>query len=152
MLRNVAGSVPNRIDDLQGEIANVQQLRPEVVTGYIVLFDTALDTVRQEDGLMWSDFFERAIKNISIRRSPLWNQGLLEGSWFIRFDSRFPSGRRLVAARSTAKDRRVFLEALLWELHQREPAVPFTSAPKQPRFRAPQVPRPRDISKPRKSL
>jgi hypothetical protein len=39
MLKNVSGSVPNRLDDLQGELANVQQLRPEIVIGYVVLFD-----------------------------------------------------------------------------------------------------------------
>ena len=28
MLKNIAGTVPNRLDDLQGELANAQQLRP----------------------------------------------------------------------------------------------------------------------------
>ena len=143
MLRNVSGSIPNRLDDLQGEIANVQQLRPEVVTGYVVLFDVALDTTRREDGTKWSDFFEAAIKNISIRRSPLWNQGLLEGSWFIRFDSRRPPGRRIVAPRAAAQARATFVQALLWELYQREPAVPFTRTPKRPRMVEPRIVHPR---------
>ena len=75
MLKNVSGSVPNRLDDLQGEIANVQQLRPEIVIGYVVLFDMAEDSKRTEDGTAWSDYFEAALQRIAIRRAPLWNQG-----------------------------------------------------------------------------
>lgn len=32
LLRNIAGTVPNRVDDLAGEMANVQLLSPEIVT------------------------------------------------------------------------------------------------------------------------
>jgi hypothetical protein len=123
MLKNISGSVPNRLDDLQGEIANVQQLRPEIVIGYVVLFDMAEDSVRSEDSVKWSDYFEAALQRMAIRRAPLWNQGLMEGLWFIRFDSRKPPGRRLLFRRETAQVRQRFLQALLCELKLREPAV-----------------------------
>jgi len=123
MLKNISGSVPNRLDDLQGEIANVQQLRPEIVIGYVVLFDMAEDSLRNEDRLRWSDYFEAALQKMAIRRAPLWNQGLLEGLWFIRFDSRKPAGRRVFSRRDTAQARQRFLKALLCELKLREPAV-----------------------------
>ncbi len=126
MLKNISGTVPNRLDDLQGEIANVQQLRPEIVIGYVILFDVAEDTRRQEDGRMWSDFFEDAIRSLTIRKAPLWNQGLLEGSWFVRFDSRKPRGSRLIEPRIAALGRRKFISSILCELQLREPAVPFT--------------------------
>jgi hypothetical protein len=126
ILKNFSGTVPNRLDDLQGEIANVQQLRPEIVIGYVILIDVAEDGVRREDGKLWSEYFEQALKSISIRRAPLWNQGLLEGSWLVRFDSRQPHPKRLVAPRTAALDRRTFLTSLLCELHRREPAVPLT--------------------------
>ena len=125
MLGNISGSVPNRIDDLQGEIANVQQLRPEIVIGHVVLFDVSKDTKRKAGG-KWSDFYESAIQKISIRRAPLWNQGLLEGTWFIRFDSRRSKGRRLVKPKHVEKDGRKFINSLLCELKRREPAIPFT--------------------------
>lgn len=125
MLQNIAGSVPNRLDDLQGELANVQQLRPEIVIGYVILFDVAQDSMRQKDGTPWSDFFEGALRSITIRRAPLWNQGLMESLWFVRFDSRRPKGRRLIAPREVAKQRRQFLDAMLKELRLREPAIPF---------------------------
>jgi hypothetical protein len=126
MLKNVAGSVPNRLDDLQGELANVQQLFQELVIGYVILFDVAKDTVRQDKQGMWSEFFEAAIKSISIRRAPLWNQGLLESSWFVRFDSRKPHGQRLINPRKIVVERNRFIMDLLCELHRREPAVQFT--------------------------
>lgn len=126
MLKNASGTVPNRLDDLQGEIANSQQLTPEIVIGYIVLFDVQADSVRKVDRRTWSEFFEAAIKRISIRRAPLWNQGLLEGSWFIRFDSGKPKGRRLVSPQEAEADGMAFIKALLCELKLREPAIPFS--------------------------
>ena len=129
MLKNISGSVPNRLDDLQGEIANVQQLRPEIVIGYVVLFDMAEDSVRSEDGSNWSDYFEAALQRMAIRRAPLWNQGLMEGLWFIRFDSRKPPGRRLLSRRDAAQVRQRFVQALLCELKLREPAVSLLKEP-----------------------
>lgn len=131
MLNNVSGSVPNRLDDLQGELANVQQLRPELVIGYVILFDVAQDSTRKDQKL-WSDFFEDALKRIAIRRAPLWNQGLLEGLWFVRFDSRRPSGQRVIDPEKTFSDRKAFVDAMLSELRLREPAVPFTRVQPSP--------------------
>jgi hypothetical protein len=91
ILRNLAGTVPNRLDDLMGEAANVQQLQPEVVIGYVVIMDEAEDRVRK-DGKTWSDHFENNLRKIAIRKAPLWNQGLIEGIWLIRIDSRKPAG------------------------------------------------------------
>ena len=126
MWRNAAGTIPNRIDDHMGEIANVQQLRPEIVIGYIVLFDVVADSRRKEDGLMWSEYFERAIKRLAIRKAPLWNQGLLEGAWFIRFDSRLAVGSRVLYPEQVLKDNAAFFHGLLAELKLREPAVRFS--------------------------
>lgn len=141
MLKNIAGTVPNRLDDLQGEIANSQQLTPEIVIGYVILFDVSQDAKRRDDGLMWSDFFKNAIANITIRKAPLWNQGLLEGSWFIKFDRRKPMGNRVIDPKRTAKDRDTFIHSLLAELKRREPAVPFTKElPPEPRVVLPRSP------------
>ena len=126
MLKNISGSVPNRIDDLQGELANVQQLRPEIVIGYVVLLDVAEDKTRQEDGAPWSDWFEQALRRLAIRKAPLWNQGLMEGLWFIRFDSRRPSGDRLVDPARVEREGTEFIRSLLCELRLREPAVALT--------------------------
>lgn len=132
MLKNISGSVPNRLDDLQGELANVQQLRPEIVIGYVILFDVAGDTKRRDDGRMWSEYFEEALEAIAIRKAPLWNQGLLEGLWFVRFDSRRPAGKKLLDPHQVAESGRAFIRDLLCELALREPAIDFTKEPDCP--------------------
>ena len=50
ILANIGGSIPNRIDDLMGEVANVQQLSPELVIGYVVIMDEKLDSPRRGFG------------------------------------------------------------------------------------------------------
>jgi hypothetical protein len=65
MLENIAGTVPNRLDDLMGELANVQQLAPEIVIGYVILFDISKDKVRK-DGSRWSDYFEQRLGSVDI--------------------------------------------------------------------------------------
>lgn len=107
----------------EGELANVQHLRPEVVTGYVVLVDVASDVPRRGDGLMWADFFEATLRKLAIRKAPLWNQGLMEGLWFIRLDSRRPLGERLLDGERTQREGIEFVCALLAELKLREPAI-----------------------------
>jgi hypothetical protein len=41
VLASIGGSVPNRLDVLMGEAANVQQLSPAFVIGYVVIMDTS---------------------------------------------------------------------------------------------------------------
>jgi hypothetical protein len=124
--KNASGTVPNRIDDLMGETANVQQMSPEIVTGYILLFDVQADSFRREDGRLWSDFFEERVRRIAIRKAPLWNQGLLEGCWFVRMDSARAPGERLLNGEATIQEGDEFFRALLRELAVREPAIPFS--------------------------
>lgn len=123
--KNASGTVPNRIDDLMGEAANAQQMSPELVTGYVMLFDVHEDSVRREDGRTWSQYMEEAVRTIAIRKAPLWNQGLIEGFWFIRFDTTQPAGSRVVDLAATEAAGAKFGAALLAELGRREPAVPF---------------------------
>ncbi len=126
MWKNAAGTVPNRLDDHMGELANIQQMRPEIVIGYVVLFDVQADSVRAADGLTWSEYFKQRIERIAIRKAPLWNQGLLEGSWFIRIDSARPHGARILEPDETEERGTRFIRDLLSELKRREPAIPFT--------------------------
>ena len=118
--------MPNRLDDLMGEAANVQQLAPEIVIGYVLIFDVRDDSIRQADERPWSEYFEMAIKRLAVRGAPLWNQGLLEGTWFIRIDSSRPVGDRLLEPEKTLTDGVDFFRSLLRKLAQREPAIPFS--------------------------
>lgn len=122
--KNVSGTVPNRLDDLMGEAANVQQMSPEVVTGYVMLFDKSQDFERK-DGTLWSEFMKSRIQRLCIRKAPMWNQGLLEGCWFVPFDSTAAAGSRVcnpVQAQAEGAD---FFTALIQELRVREPAIPL---------------------------
>lgn len=95
LLRNIAGAVPNRVDDLTGEMANVQLLSPEIVTGYIMVFDTTASGLRK-DGTRWVDFFRDAVTRLSGRDAPAWAAGMVEASAIVEVD--FASGSRIVAA------------------------------------------------------
>ncbi|WP_167072155.1 hypothetical protein [Sphingomonas vulcanisoli] len=127
ILKNLSGTVPNRLDDLMGEAANVQQLQPEVVIGYVVIVDQAEDRIRR-DGYTWSEVFESNLRKIAIRKAPLWNQGLIEGIWLIRIDSRRESGDRVVNVEDLDARGTNFFTSLLDELYLREPALRPDSA------------------------
>lgn len=122
ILKNLAGTVPDRLDDLMGEAANVQQLSPEIVIGYVVIMDEAGNSVRR-DGSTWIDTFKTNLGKIAIRRAPLWNQGLIEGIWLIRIDSRKPIGARVVETNSVDAEGVNFFKALIDELYRREPTL-----------------------------
>lgn len=123
ILKNLAGTIPNRIDDLMGEVSNVQQLSPEIVVGYIVLIDEAGNSVRRQGDGTWIDFFRRNLQAIAIRKAPLWNQGLLEAVWLVHIDSRAPAGKRIVDLTVADADGKGFFDALVDELRRREPSL-----------------------------
>jgi len=124
ILKNISGSVPNRLDDLMGEAANVQQLSPERVIGYVVVMDVSLDSRRRgSDTETWIDYFEDRLRRIAIRQAPLWNQGLLEGAWLIRIDTRKPAGERVLQPTETHSKGIEFFRAMLAELYRREPVL-----------------------------
>jgi hypothetical protein len=123
ILKNLAGTVPNRLDDLMGEAANVQQLSPEIVIGYVVIMDEREDSMRRDGSGTWSDHFEGNLRRIAIRKAPLWNQGLIEAIWLIRINSSRPAGDRISAAKDFDAEGTTFFRALLDELYRREPTI-----------------------------
>ena len=122
ILRNIAGTVPNRVDDLQGEMANVQLLSPEIVTGYIMVFDTAGSGLRQ-DGTRWVDFFRDAVNRLSGRDSPAWAAGMVEASAIVEVD--FSESARIVVA----PNMEAFLDRLTHCVRERNPDIFRQDAP-----------------------
>ena len=122
ILKNISGVVPNRLDDLMGEAANVQQLSPELVIGYVVIMDEKENSPHRQGGT-WIDRFESNLQKIAIRRAPLWNQGLIEGIWLVRIDSRKAAGERLINTDSIDAAGVQFFTALIDELYRREPTL-----------------------------
>jgi hypothetical protein len=115
--------VPNRLDDLMGEAANIQQLSPEIVIGYVVLVDEAGNSPRKGGPETWIDHFKSNLDRIAIRKAPLWNQGLLEAVWLVRIDSRKPAGQKVMDTHSADADGTNFFKALIDELYLREPTL-----------------------------
>lgn len=93
ILSNIPGTVPNRADDLMGELANVQLRSPEIVTGYIVIFDT--QNGLRKDGTRWVDFFRATVDHLSGRDAPSWATGMVEASAIVEVD--FSEGPQLVS-------------------------------------------------------
>lgn len=114
MLRNIAGSVPNRVDDLMGELANVQLHSPEIVTGYVIVFD-ANATVR--DGKRWVDVFRSYVCPLTGRKAPAWSPGMVEALSIVEVD--FSSGPELIVP----KDLNRFFDLIAERLKERNPSI-----------------------------
>ena len=96
LLKNIRGSAPNRADDLMGEMANVQLLSPEIVTGYVMVFDVSQNGggMRRDDGTRWVDLFRDAVDRLSGRAAPAWAAGMVEASAVVEID--FTEGAKII--------------------------------------------------------
>lgn len=95
ILRNLGGTVPNRIDDLIGETANAQLHSPEIVVGYIVVFNRQTDVVSTRHGSTWGALLHRRLSSLSGRRAPVWSTGMLED--FLVVDVNFGKSAEIVS-------------------------------------------------------
>lgn len=118
ILRNLSGTVPNRIDDLIGETANVQMYSPEIVVGYLMVFNGAEDAPAGKHGLTWCDLLQQRLTNLSGRRAPAWSVGTIEAFAILRVD--FSKGPALLSA---AADVDKLLDNLVTEVKRRNPGV-----------------------------
>ncbi len=116
LLKNLGGTVPNRIDDLMGEVANLQLYSPEVAIGYLMVFDLQADSVRRDDELTWSAFMERQLRGLAGRRPPAWTIGTIEAVAFVRVD--FSSGPHLLTQTAETDD---FFDQLVDQAKARNP-------------------------------
>ncbi len=118
ILSNVAGTVPNRADDLMGEMANVQLHSPEIVTGYVMVFDT--QSGNRRDGRRWVDLFRSYVEHLSGRQAPAWAAGMVEAASIVEVD--FSSGPLLLTPPTLDE----FFDRLVQQLKFRNPgAIPF---------------------------
>ena len=120
LLKNLGGTVPNRIDDLIGEVANAQLHSPEIVIGYIMIFNVAEDSYSPKHGSTWSDLFRSRLQSLSGRRSPSWTTGTVEDFVLVEVD--FSSGSSILA---TSQPFDAFFDAVVKQVMARNPnAVP----------------------------
>ncbi len=79
LLKNISGTVPNRIDDLIGEVANAQLHSPEIVIGYVMVFDRNQDSLSAKHGSTWLELLKSRLEQMSHRAPPAWATGTFEG-------------------------------------------------------------------------
>ena len=118
ILRNVAGTVPNRLDDLMGEVTNAQMYSPELVIGYIMVFDVSQDSESKKHGSTWRDLLRDRLKGLSVRTSPSWGFGTIEAAEMIEVD--FSSTPELLTPETEMA--RLF-DTLVAEVIKRNPAL-----------------------------
>ncbi len=120
LLKNLGGTVPNRIDDLIGEVANAQLHSPEIVIGYIIIFNTEEDALSQKHGTTWCDLLESRLESLSGRKSPAWTTGAVEDFLLVKVN--FGAGSEIL---STSQPLESFFDRLLAEVKARNPnAIP----------------------------
>jgi len=133
IMRNPTGTVPNRLDDLIGEVSSVQMLFPEVVIGYVAILDYGAVTKRGKasnvpfsspDGMSHSEIyskFKSSVYHLAIRKPPLWAQGLIESAWIIEIDTR--KANPLMNEKQTVIEGERFITELVSALRHREPLL-----------------------------
>jgi len=116
LLKNIPGTVPNRIDDLMGEVANVQLYSPEIVVGYVMLFDSRQNAWSRKHGASWLDFLRSRLTDLSGRRPPAWAPGTIEA--FVVAEIELGSSPRL---KSEPDDFAKFFDELVQHVRFRNP-------------------------------
>ena len=116
LLKNLGGTVPNRIDDMIGEVANAQLHSPEIVTGYIMIFNIAEDSFSQKHGSTWCELFRERATSLSGRRPPSWTTGTVEDFVLVEVD--FSSGSSILATSQTFD---AFFDTLIEQVRTRNP-------------------------------
>ncbi len=118
LLKNIAGTVPNRIDDLMGEVANAQLHSPEIVIGYIMVFDTGADSHSAKHGSTWLELLRSRLQNLSGRRPPSWATGMIEAYVLAEVD--FSQSSTL---QSDPADFEPFFDTLVEQIALRNPSA-----------------------------
>lgn len=120
ILKNISGTVPNRIDDLIGEAANAQLYSPEIVIGYIMIFNVEHDALSAKHGSMWSEVVHERLASLSGRSPPSWTIGTVEDFVLVKTD--FGSSSSILSISRRFDD---FFDTLVGQVAHRNPnAIP----------------------------
>jgi hypothetical protein len=116
LFTNLGGTVPNRIDDLIGEVANLQMFSPETVVGYVMAFNVEEDAVSKKHGCSWGDLLRRRLLSIAGRRAPHWTIGTIEAFSFVEVN--FAEGPLLVSGEESVA---TMFDVLADQVYERNP-------------------------------
>ncbi len=118
LLKNLGGAVPNRIDEMIGEVANAQLHSPEIVIGYIMIFNVGEDRVSARHGSTWCQLFGERVASLSGRRPPSWTVGTVEDFVLVEVDFGADS-----AIRSMSQPFDRFFSTLIEQVRVRNPGA-----------------------------
>lgn len=119
ILKNLGGTVPNRIDDLMGETTNIQLYSPEVVTGYVVIIDqSGCGEIDRELGERWISTLAERLRRLSGRRAPYWSPGTFEAHAVVVVD--FSVGPRILSGHDQFEE---MFSQLAQEVRVRNPGI-----------------------------
>lgn len=118
ILTNLSGTVPNRIDDMMGEVANAQMYSPEIVLGYLMVFDVSKDAFSRKHGTTWCGLVKQRLEQLSGRSAPSWGFGTIEAFAVVEAD--FSTGPRIVTSESVVE---AMLDGIVAEVKARNPSV-----------------------------
>ena len=116
LLKNLGGTVPNRIDDLIGEVANAQLHSPEIVIGYVMIFNVQEDAYSPRHQSTWANLLRTRLISLSGRRAPSWTTGTVEDFVLVEVD--FGAGS---AIRSLSQPFDAFFDTLIEQVSARNP-------------------------------
>ncbi len=118
ILKNLAGTVPNRIDDLMGEVTNVQMYSPEIALGYLMVFDVSQDSSSTKHGSTWCQLLRQRLTELSGRKAPSWSVGMIEAFAIVEVD--FSRGALILGGEP---DLHQMLDTLVLEVRRRNPSL-----------------------------
>lgn len=118
ILKNLPGTVPNRLDQLMGEVANVQLHSPEIVVGHVVVFDRSQDSRSEKHGSTWREHLRSRLEILAGRGAPSWTPGTLEA--FVLAEVDFSESAALL---SPPGDFDAFFDRLAAEVRRRNPGA-----------------------------
>ncbi|GEM_PF-3955336 len=101
-----------------GEVANAQLYSPEIVLGYLMVFDIAQDATVAQFGRSWYEVLEERLKQLSGRRAPAWSTGMIESFALVQVD--FSTGPRLLTAEEEIS---MLFDELVLEVKRRNPSL-----------------------------
>jgi len=84
IVRNIAGTVPNRLDDMLGEAANLHRLHPRAVIGYFLVMSEQEMSAGARDSAIWFDRCGQRIALAAGRHSPTGPAEQWEGACALR--------------------------------------------------------------------
>jgi hypothetical protein len=118
ILTNLGGTVPNRTDDLMGEAANLQMYSPEVVIGYLMVFNVEGDQSITKHGCTWFELLAKRLDSLSGRRPPHWTLGTVEATALVKVD--FRMGPLLLSGETEVS---AFFDTMVEEVLRRNPDI-----------------------------